>query len=137
MTAPDQLDPYAATFCLEPRSRIAAPEALIARLLDDIARRCTHAGCSVIGHIKCHAGYGEHAFSCSLTSLRAGSTCKGPAGGSLAAGQRLKLDLVVLVYGLPLDVTDAAVAAALSDSLPRSSGEWRAIAEDPPHHHEH
>jgi len=137
MTTPDQLEPYTVTLRLEARTQIESPSDLITRLLEDIARRCEDAGSSIIGHIKCHATVAGQAFTCSLTSRRSGASCRGEVDAPIAAGRSLRLDLAVLVYGLPQVETEAAVRAAVSGSLPRSSGEWLAIGQDSPHRHTH
>ena len=136
MTAPDQLEPYTVRLRVESRATITSPADLVARLLEDIARRCEAAGCSVIGHIKCHADAPGRAFSCSLTSRRSGAVCRGAVEGPLPAGGALHLDLAVLVYGIPADETETAVKGALADSPAHAAGEWLTLGESSPHHHD-
>lgn len=125
MIAPDRLEPYSTRLLL--RGRLADPAALVARLLNDVARRCDDAGASLIGHLKAHARAAAASFRCSLTSLRSGARCAGPLAERPAAVDELEVDLAVLVYGLPhaslAEITAEAVAR-LHDTGVR---EWSTI----------
>ena len=46
-------------------------------LLEDIARRCDEAGCSVIGHIKCHARAAESSLLVQPHDTTLGAACRG------------------------------------------------------------
>ena len=127
MTKPDALEPYAVSIRLTAPTEIPSPSGLVAVLLEDIARRCEDAGCSLIGHIKCHAGAAEKAFSCSLTTTRSGAACRGAGWEPVASGEVLEVDLAVLVYGLSRAVIEGIVIDCLAVAAPGakvdSSGE--------------
>jgi hypothetical protein len=135
VTAQDQLEPFSASFHLEARAPVVSPADLISSLLEDIARRCEQAGCSIIGHIKSHVSTRCGTFSCSLTSRRTGAVCRETVDGPVAAGELLDLDLAVLVYGLPERATETIVSAALASLQP--SLVVRAIDRRSSRDHEH
>jgi hypothetical protein len=114
VTAPDALEPYAVSIRLAARRVVASPSDLVARLLEDIARRCDEAGCSLVGHIKCHARGAGRVFTCSLTSRRTGAACRGAGREPMPSGDTLHVDLVVLVYGLRRSTIEALVAEGLA-----------------------
>ncbi|MBC7293346.1 MAG: hypothetical protein H5T84_04410 [Thermoleophilia bacterium] len=143
---PDYLHPY----CLRVRltgGRVANdPENLVRQLLEDIARRCEEAGCSVIGHIKCFARIGDLAFHCNLTSRKTGaqSAGVGPVVGPYLvtktrltthelATAELVVDLAVLVYGLTYETVESTVHAALASVVGETGEVW--VEETPRHHH--
>ena len=103
--APDHLAPFTARieFRTSPAG-IAAPAPVVAGLLNEIAKCCEQAGSSLIGHIKAHAKVESDgliiAFHCNLTDTRHGARCAGNTLMTLEPGQRLRVDLAVLVYGL-------------------------------------
>jgi hypothetical protein len=109
----------------------------VAVLLEDIARRCDEAGCSVIGHIKCHAKAGERAFSCSLTTRRSGAACRGAGQEPVTPGEVLEVDLAVLVYGLPRVIIETIVIECLAVAAPgakvNSPGESGVVKHDHVH----
>jgi len=118
VTERDALEPYTVSIRITAAVEIPAPAGLITALLEDVARRCEEAGCSVIGHIKCHARAGERAFSCSLTTRRSGAACRGRGREPVASGEVLDVDLAVLVYGLPRAVIQTIVADSLAFAAP-------------------
>jgi hypothetical protein len=131
----DQLDPYTVRASFIAEVDVADPAGMVSSLLEDIARRCEKAGCSLVGHIKCHARMAESHLHCNLTSLRSGAHCGGPgreglgAMRSLGRGGSLELDLAVLVYGLPSATLEVLVGEALAEVRPAdgasaSSGRW-------------
>ena len=134
MTEPAALEPYAVSIRFAAPPEIPSPSGLVAALLEDIARRCDEAGCSVIGHIKCHARAGERAFSCSLATRRAGAACRGAGQEPVIPGQALEVDLAVLVYGLSRATVETIVIECLAVSAPgakvNSSGESGVVNHD-------
>jgi hypothetical protein len=132
---PDRLDPYTVRAFFIAETEVADPAGMVSVLLEDIAQRCQKAGCSLVGHIKCHARMEESHFHCNLTSLRSGARCGGPGGEGidgllpLRSGGSLELDLAVLVYGLPSATLEVLVGEALAEVRPAdgasaSSGRW-------------
>jgi hypothetical protein len=113
VTKPDALEPYAVSICFTARAGVRSSADLVGDLLEGIARGCEVAGCSLIGHIKCHARAGEVSFSCSLTSRRLGPRFRGATRKQLGPGETLDVDLAVLVYGLP----HLAIETIVMDSL--------------------
>jgi hypothetical protein len=118
VTEPAALEPYTASIRFTAPPEIPSPSGLVAALLEDIARRCGEAGCSVIGHIKCHARAGERAFSCSLATRRSGAACRGAGQEPVTSGEVLEVDLAVLVYGLPRATIETIVIECLAVSAP-------------------
>lgn len=111
LTEPDLLEPYTVSLAvvLDPPAREVRSWTIA--LLKDIGQGCMAAGATLIGHVKCHGvvsdGTGFHGH---LTSLRLGATCEGAAEGPV---DRLELDLVVLVYGIPRGAVEDVVRGAL------------------------
>jgi len=118
VTEPAALEPYTVSIRITTPAEIPSPGGLVAALLEDIARRCDEAGCSVIGHIKCHARAGERAFSCSLATRRSGAACRGAGQEPMTLGEVLEVDLAVLVYGLPRAITETIVSESLAVAVP-------------------
>jgi hypothetical protein len=121
VTEPADLEPYTGSIRFTAPPEIPSPSGLLAALLEDIARHCDEAGCSVIGHIKCHAGVGERAFSCSLTTRRSGAACRGAGREPLTLGEVLEVDLAVLVYGLRRATIETIVIECLAVSAPTAT----------------
>jgi len=135
VTQRDRLDPFAASLTFEAGRRVDSGGELLAALLTDIGEACHAAGCSLIGHIKCHAAGNGRAFACSLTSRRTGAACRGAHLEPLEPGASLEVELVVLVYGLSRDTVDAAVRQALARSAKGSGGDWALCTESHSHSH--
>ncbi|GAB4245670.1 MAG: hypothetical protein Kow00129_05680 [Thermoleophilia bacterium] len=115
MSAPDEMTPYATSLRLWPAEGVIEhPGGLVKRLLEEVAARSEQMSASLIGHIECHVRGADGAgFHGRLTSSRLGAAI----GGSVPeSASELRVDLVVLVYGLEGPQVEAAVAAAL-DSL--------------------
>ncbi len=123
MTRSDLLEPFTTRVSMNGGGR-ADPAALIAALLEDIARRCADAGSPLIGHIKCHVEAGDARFHCHLTSLQSGARCEAAsppdadalpadAGAPQTDAGALRMDLAVLVYGLTRDAIGVIVSEAL------------------------
>lgn len=111
MTEPDLLEPYTASLAivLDPPARDVRSWTIA--LLEGIGRGSMAAGATLIGHVKCHGTVSDGAaFHGHLTSLRLGATCEGAASGPV---DRLKLDLAVLVYGIPRKAVEDVVRGAL------------------------
>ena len=137
MTEPAALEPYTVSIRLAAPPEIPSPSGLVEALLEEIARRCDEAGCSVIGHIKCHARAGERAFSCSLATRRSGAACRGAGREPVTLGEVLEVDLAVLVYGLPRATIETIVIECLAVAAPgakaNSSGESGVVNHDHAH----
>ena len=125
MIAPDRIEPYAVRLLL--RGDLADPAALVARLLEDVARRCDGAGATVIGHLKAHVRTAGGSFHCSLTSLRGGARCAGPLVKHPVAVGSLELDLAVLVYGLPRAVVAEIAEKGLTQLREGGVCEWSCL----------
>jgi len=111
VTAPDLLEPYTTSLAivLDPPARDVRSWTIA--LLEDIGRGSAAAGAMLIGHVKCHGTLSDGAtFHGHLTLLRLGATCEGAASGPV---DRLKLDLAVLVYGIPRTAVEDVVRGAL------------------------
>jgi hypothetical protein len=143
--APQQMQPYAAQFELTAAEVIYAPRNLIVALIDDIGRRCKEAGCSIIGHIKCHARVGESRMHCNLTSLRHGAHCGSSDADrpdclqQMRPGDLLEMDVAVLVYGLRSAaieelVRDALRASVESEAAQSRLGVWNVRLHGHSHH---
>ena len=123
MTRSDLLEPFTTRVSMTGGGRADAA-ALVASLLEDIARRCADAGSPLIGHIKCYVEAGDARFHCHLTSLRSGARCEGAsppdadalpadAGAPQTDAGAVRMDLAVLVYGLTRDTIGVIVSEAL------------------------
>lgn len=122
MIAPEHIEPYGVRLLL--RGDLGDPVGLVARLLENVARRCDQAGASVIGHLKAHVRTAEGSFHCSLTSLRSGARCAGPQVERPVTARNLELDVAVLVYGLPRAVIAEATEKALKQLQEAGVSEW-------------
>jgi hypothetical protein len=122
--AADQLEPFTARVTLEARSEIEAPASLVGGVLEEIARRAAKAGSSIIGHLKCRGAIDRGAFHCNLTSVRHGARCQGAESVRLEPGDRMELDLAVLIYGLTGSKLASITREAFSAALPASVAEW-------------
>jgi hypothetical protein len=129
--APEHLEPYGVRLLL--RGDLADPPSLVARLLENVARRCIEAGASMIGHLKAHGRTAEGSFHCNLTSLRGGARCAGPQAEFPGTVSNLELDLAVLVYGLSRAVLAEATENAVTQLREAGVSEWsyRSEGADP------
>jgi hypothetical protein len=134
-SAAGHLEPYGVRVMLRPAADELEPQEFLVALLQDLAAACLASGASLIGHLKCLLHVPGHAVACNLTSLREGAKCSvrpdpGAASGAPAAsialklGQDARLDLAVLVYGLPAETIDILVRAALSRLLGPLDVRW-------------
>lgn len=124
MTGADRLEVY--TVRAHVSGRLGdEPAQTVARLLEDIARRCEEAGCSLIGHIKCHVRAGEARFHCNLTSRRTGARCSPARRGRVGD---LEMDLAVLVYGLPRERVEAVVREGFAAAFSGAGAQWTLAA---------
>jgi hypothetical protein len=128
VTSADQLDPY--TVRLHLSGRFDHPCALVASLLEDVARSCDLAGASLIGHLKAHARTSVGSFHCNLTSMRSGARCAGPLAEHPAATDSIDLDLAVLVYGLPRHVVAGLVEEAAERLRDAGLTDWALLPTD-------
>ena len=135
-SAAGHLEPYGVRVMLQPASGGLDAQEFLVAFLQDLAAACLVSGATVIGHLKCLLHAPGHAVACNLASLREGAKCSvcassgaapdavpspGSGGPSTSAalkpGQEARLDLAVLVYGLPAATIDVLVRAALSRLL--------------------
>ena len=135
-------EPYGIRVMLLPASDEFDPREFLVSFLQDLAAACLASGASVIGHLKCLLHTPGHAFACNLTSLREGANCSVrpvqghvpgamPAPVALERGKQARLDLAVLVYGLPAVTIDVLVRAALTRLLGPLDVSWSIPASDP------
>lgn len=134
---PDALEPYAVSIRFTARAGVRSSADLVGHLLEDIARGCEGAGCSLIGHIKCHARAGESGFSCSLTSRRLGPGFRGATRRPLGPGETLDVDLAVLVYGLPRRAIETIVMDSLAVTTLEASVDLSTTGPCAPPDHAH
>jgi hypothetical protein len=140
------LEPYGVRVMLQPASGELEPQEFLVAFLQDLAVACLASGASVIGHLKCLLHMPGHAVSCNLTSLREGARCSvrsapgavqghhsgaTSAPGTLKPGHEARLDLAVLVYGLPAATVGVLTRAALSRLLGPLGVQWSIPAFDP------
>ena len=149
LSAAGPLEPYGVRVMLRPASGEFEPQQFLSTFLQDLAAACVTSGASVIGHLKCLLHMPDHAIACNLTSLREGARCSvrsSPGAAPSAApstapsaaltpvalrpGQEARLDLAVLVYGLPAETVDAIVRAALSRLLGSLDVSWSLLASE-------
>jgi len=110
---------------LEPCAAALDPEALVVPLLNELAADCVQAGATVIGHLKCLLHLPAGTLACNLTSVRSGARCAaGAARTPLQPGGSARLDLAVLVYGLPAPTMAGLVRGALSRLLDPLAVGW-------------
>jgi len=116
-SAGEGFEPYGLTVHLQPAPADFDPRSFLKSLLEEIARGCEAAGATLIGHIKCFLAAGDHGLYCNLVSTRTGACCGGDEQGALSCAHGCRLDLAVLVYGLPPASIDAIVRDALGRLL--------------------
>jgi hypothetical protein len=134
-SAAGPLEPYGVRVLLQPASSEFEPQEFLVTFLQDLAAACQASGAFVIGHLKCLLYMPAHAIACNLTSLRQGARCTvrsgpgaAPSGApepvTLKPEQEARLDLAVLVYGLPAAKIDEVVGEALSRLLGSRDVSW-------------
>ncbi len=126
-SAAGHLEPYGARVSLRAEASGFDPQPFLVEFLGGLATGCMDAGATVIGHLKCFLRLPGGGVACNLTSLRAGATCtaRGVATPvTLPSGLPVRLDLAVLVYGLPEKKIDALVRAELSRTLATGGVSW-------------
>ena len=135
-SAAGPLEPYGVRVMLRPASGELEPQGFLTGFLQEIAAGCLASGATVVGHLKCLFHAPDCEVACNLTSLREGARCSvRPADGAvpervtLRPGQEARLDLAVLVYGLPAATIDELVRAALPRFLEPLHVRWSAGAE--------
>ena len=119
-SAAGQLEAYGVRVALQPASRGLEPQQFLTALLEDLAASCLTSGASVIGHLKCLLHTPGGVFACNLTSVRSGAQCSALDDGArkvLEPGAAARLDLAVLVYGLPVATIDTLLRCALANLL--------------------
>jgi hypothetical protein len=127
-SAVGRLEPYGARVVLQPSARGLEPEQFLTRLLEDLAASCAACGALVIGHLKCLLHTPGGVLACNLTSVRSGVSCTARAGAAARAplepGGDVRLDLAVLVYGLPTVTIDMLLRRALAVLLEPIGASW-------------
>jgi hypothetical protein len=126
-SAAGQLEPYGARVLLQPASHGLAPQQFLTGLLEDLAASCLASGASVIGHLKCLLYTPSGALACNLTSDGSGARCTARDEGAtkvLEPGDCARLDLAVLVYGLPTATIDTLLRGALANLLEPREVAW-------------
>jgi hypothetical protein len=128
-SAAGHLEPYGVRLTLQPTQEALAIEQFLTTLLQELAAACLDSGGSVIGHLKSVLYTSRGAMACNLTSLRAGAACsrgRGPDGDPLVLGpgEAARLDLAVLVYGIPAMTIDALVRRVLVVLLDPKAVRW-------------
>jgi hypothetical protein len=126
-SAAGSLEPYGVRVLIHPVSRPVDPQQFLVRLLEDLAAACLASGASLIGHLKCllHAPGGV--LACNLTSVRSGSRCTArgdEARKMLVPGDVARLDLAVLVYGLPQRTIETLLRTELAGRLEPNEVSW-------------
>ena len=94
-----------------------------------VAAACVQAGATVIGHLKCVLHLPAGVLACNLTSVRSGARCAEGAAApqALQPGEPARLDLVVLVYGLPAAAVAELVRERLSRLLDPLGAAWSVV----------
>jgi hypothetical protein len=127
-SAAGHLEPYACKVTLQPDAAGPAldPAGLLVQLLDGLAAACMEAGATIIGHLKCLLHVPTGTLACNLASVRSGARCAGGAAApqSLQPGEPARLDLVVLVYGLPASTIAELVRRSLAQALGPAGQAW-------------
>ena len=126
-SAGGQLEPYGARVVVRPVSQPLDPESFLSALLEGVAASCVASGASVIGHLKCLFYTPGGVLACNLTSVRSGARCTArdeDATKVLGPGDSARLDLAVLVYGLPGTTIDALLRRALTSLLEPLEVAW-------------
>jgi hypothetical protein len=126
-SAAGQLEPYGAQVWVQPTSRGLEPQHFLTVLLEDLAASCVASGASVIGHLKCLLYTPGGVLACNLTSVLSGAQYTArdeDATNVLGPDDSARLDLVVLVYGLPAATIDALLRRALNCLLEPLEVAW-------------
>ena len=126
-SAAGRLEPYGARVLLQPTSRRLEPQQFLTALLEDLAASCLASGALVIGHLKCLLHTPGGVIACNLTSVRSGARCTAreeDATRVLEPGVSARLDLAVLVYGLPAATVDVLLRRALAGLLEPLEVAW-------------
>jgi len=126
-SAAGQLEAYGVRVALQPASRGLEPQQFLTALLEDLAASCLSSGASVIGHLKCLLHTPGGVIACNLTSIRSGARCAAweeEATKVLEPGAAARLDLAVLVYGLPVATIDTLLRCALANLLGSLEVAW-------------
>lgn len=134
-SAAGHLEPYACRATLTPGTAPLEPADVLVRLLDGLAAACIEAGATIIGHLKCLLHTPGGTVACNLTSIRSGARCAGGAAApqALQPGEPARLDLVVLVYGLPAATLAELVRTSLAQVLGPAAAAW-SVDEAPAAH---
>lgn len=131
-SAAGHLEPYGVRVMLQSVPPDFEPQVFLATLLQELAAACVGSGASVIGHLKGLLHMPGLAVACNLTSLREGAKCSvHPVRVAPPAREEARLDLAVVVYGLPAVTIDALVLAALSRLLRPLAVTWSVLAAEP------
>jgi hypothetical protein len=131
-SAAGHLEPYGARLELRTGSEPLDTEAFLIRFLEDLAASCVASGASLIGHLKCVLRTKTGALACNLTSVRSGAACSAAGEGAartLAPGTSGRLDVAVLVYGLPARTPHSLLDDALTGAVRPLGASWRAAPE--------
>jgi hypothetical protein len=129
-SAAGPLEPYGIRVMVRPLAGDFEPQEFLVTFLQDLAAACMASGASIIGHLKCLLHTPGRAVACNLTSLREGARCSAPTPVTLKPGQEARLDLAVLVYGLPAAKIDDLVRSALSRLLGSRDVSWSILAAE-------
>ena len=134
-SAAGHLEPYGIRVALRSVPPEFEPEVFLVTLLQDLATACVASGASLIGHLKCLFHIPGYSFACNLTSLREGARCSAlgaaPLPAALPSARDARLDLAVLVYGLPSATIDALALAALGRLLDPAAVTWSVVVGEP------
>lgn len=136
-SAASQLEPYGARVWVQPASRGLEPQQFLTGLLEDLAASCLTSGASVIDHLKCLLRTPGGVLACNLTSVPSGARCAAweeEATKVLEPGAGARLDLAVLVYGLPAATVDALLRRALASLLEPLEVAWSIAGSGEPLH---
>jgi hypothetical protein len=123
-SAAGPLEPYGSRVLLRPRTAPLETSPFLRALLERIASSCAAAGATLIGHIKCVLHTDAGRLAANLTSVHSGASTRGGGAQTIEPGCEARLDLVVLVYGLPVDVVDGLVSEALDRLLSPADVAW-------------
>ncbi len=126
-SAAGHLEPYGVHVLVRLGPHALDPEAFLITLLQELAAECTGSGASLIAHLKCLLHTSDGAVACNLTSVRSGAACAPTSAGlvrALSPGAEARLDLAVLVYGLPAPTIDSLVRSTLARLLEPLGATW-------------
>jgi hypothetical protein len=131
-SAAGELHPYGTRVTLRGTNHIVAVEPLLMALLEGLAADCLASGATLIGHLKCLLHLPAATLACNLTSLGRGASCRRGSGEDeyvLEPGQGARIDMAVLVYGLPAATIEALVLERLHRALDPEDVAWSLEAE--------